>query len=506
MAEPSQMLLYDQYDTALHSNVRPPEWTNPEPVRRYDLVVLGAGAAGLAAAAGAAGVGAKVALVESNVLGGDSLNRGSVPSQSLIRSARAYSDVRTAARYGLRIGELIAEDFPAAMTRLRKVRSHLSVHHSVRRLRGAGVDVFFGHGRFVSPDRVEVAGKVLRFVRALVATGSRPIVPSIEGLGRVGYLTTDTVFALPQLPRRLAVIGAGPAGCELAQAFCRLGSDVTLIERETRILPGEDIDACRVLSNAFRRDDVTVKMGAIVTHVRGGESAKTLHLRTGSQAEQVTVDEILLCTGRAANTDSLDLPAGGVASDALRGVLVDDYLRTSNPRVYAAGDVCTRHRYAHVAEATARIALHNALLAGWRRMSDLVIPWCTHTDPEVARVGLSADEAQRRGVELETFAVPFHAVDRAVIDGDEEGLLKVHVRKGTDRLAGAMVISRQAGDMISEITLAMVHRIGLGGIAEVIHPYATHAEAIRQAADAYRRTRLTPTLRRLLRRWLAWRW
>jgi len=504
MADTPQTLLQDQYDSALTSNVCPPGWVNPEPARRYNLVVLGAGSAGLAAARYAAGLGAKVALVEAFCLGGDRLNTGCVPSKSLIRSARAYSDVYTAGRYGVRIPELIQEDFSVAMTRMRRTRSLLSIHDAARRFRDAGVDVFLGHGRFTGPDTIHVGGKTLRFSRALIATGSRPIVPAIEGLARVGYLTSETLFSLTQQPRRLVVIGAGPTGCEMAQAFCRLGSEVTLIEREGRILPNEDADVARILGNALQRDDVSTKLGAIVTHVRGSESEKTVFLRMGPHGEQVTADEMLVCVGRSPNTDGLDLPAAGIKYDATRGILIDDWLCTSNPRVYAAGDVCTRYRFAHVAEAMARIALENALLRGRKRFSDLMIPRCIYTDPEIAHVGLCADEVQRQDNEIETFSVPFHTVDRAVIDGDEDGLLKIHVRKGKDRIVSATIIGRQAAEMIGEVTMAMVHNIGLGGIAKVMHPYPTHAEAIRKAAQAYQRTRLTPLVKRLLQRWLAW--
>jgi pyruvate/2-oxoglutarate dehydrogenase complex dihydrolipoamide dehydrogenase (E3) component len=329
-------------------------------------------------------------------------------------------------------------------------------------------------------------------------------VPAIEGLARVGCLTNETVFSLTHQPRRLAVIGAGPIGCEMAQAFCRLGSEVTLIERESQILPGEDPDACRILASALQRDDMAVKLGAIVTHVRGGKSLKTVHLRAGPHSEQVTVDEILVCVGRTPSIAELGLPAAGIEQHPEHGIVIDDHLRTTNPRVYAAGDVCTRYRFAHVADAMARIAVRNALFLGRGRFSNLIIPRCIYTDPEIARVGIGCDEARQRGWLLDTFSVPFHTIDRAVIDGDEEGLLKIHVHKGNDKILGATIIGRRAGDMISEITLAMVHHIGLKGIAEVIYPYPTHIEAIRKAADACTRASLRPTTRRLWRRWLAW--
>lgn len=504
MADTPQTLLQDQYDTVLASNAHPPNYVNPAPLPRYNLVILGAGPAGLEAAQRAAQAGAAVALVEEGLLGGEQLGTGCVPSKSFIRSARAHGDVRMAGYYGVRVPEIIEGDFAGAMARLRRTRSVLSSRVSMRRLTGMGIHVFLGRGRFLDKDKVEVAGKILRFSRAMIATGSRPIIPPIDGLTRIGYLTSQTVFSLGRQPERLAVIGAGPVGCEMAQAFGRLGSEVTLIEREMQILPGEDGDACRILAGALQRNEVDVKLGAIVTHVRGTGPEKVVHLRIDGHSQQVAADEILVCMGRTPNIEDLALAAAGIEQDAEHGIIVDDSLCTSNRRIYAAGDVCTRERFAHAAVAMAQIVVRNALFFGRRRFSELTVPRCVYTDPEIARVGLCSDDARRRGCPVETYTVPFHAIDRAVIDGDEEGLLKIHVRKGTDRIIGAAIIGKQAADMISQITMAMVHKIGLRGIGRVIYPYPTHIEAIRTAAEACNRQTLGTAARVLLRRWLAW--
>ncbi len=490
--------LQDQYNTALLSSVCPPDWVNPRPRGRYDLCIVGAGPAGLAAAEEAAGLGARVALIEERLLGGENLNSGGIPARCLTRTARAYHDVYAASRFGIRLCRDIEEDFAAVMTRLRQVRNRLSQHASARRLRSMGVDVYLGRATFSGPRSLAVGGQTLRFAKALIATGSRPVLPPIEGLDRVGCLTNESIFSLTQQPRRLAVIGAGPLGCELGQAFCRLGSEVTLIERENRILPGADGDAARLLAGALQRDDMGLCLGAMVTHVRQVDADKVVHIRRDGASLSIPVDEILVTAGRAANIEGLNLAAAGVRYDALHGVRVDDHLQTSNRHIYAAGDVCTYKRSTHAATAMGRVALHNALFFGRRRFGEQAVPLCAYTDPQVAQVGLNCEQARRRGIDLETWSVALHTVDRAIIDGDEMGLVKIHTYKGTDRIAGATILARQACEMISEISLAMTHGIGLGRLADLVHPYPTHSEAIRKAGELYRRARPAPLVDRLL--------
>ncbi len=498
----------DAYEGERLDNVRPPDWRNPRPADRYRLVIVGAGPAGLIAAHGAAALGAKVALVERELLGGDCLNIGCVPSKAIIRTARLVEEMRTAERYGAQafpdqVAADIRVDFAAVMRRMRAIRARLSRVDSVRRLTAAGVDVFFGDGRFTGADTVAVDGVNLRFNKAMVATGARPDTPSIPGLIEAGFLTNESVFDLTELPRRLLVIGGGPLGCELAQAFCRFGSQVTITQDMPMFLPKEERDAAQILSDAFARDGIEVRLNTKAVSVRVENGVKLINLVSDDYESTVAVDAILTGTGRLPNVEGLGLESAGVHCDATTGVRVNDFLQTSNPRIYAAGDVCLEHKFTHTADASARIVVRNALFPGRQRLSALTIPWCTYTDPEIAHVGLYVRQAREREIPVKTFTIPMHEVDRAITDSEEEGFVKIHVKERTDRILGATIVARHAGEMINEITLAMVAGIGLTTLARVIHAYPTQAEAIRMAADAYSRTRLTPTIRSLLRRWLA---
>jgi pyruvate/2-oxoglutarate dehydrogenase complex dihydrolipoamide dehydrogenase (E3) component len=505
MADPSRLAPPDQHDARLLANVHPPGWINPEPAARYNLVVLGAGTAGLVAAAGAAGLGARVALVERRLMGGDCLNYGCVPSKALIRASCARAAIGRAPDYGIEPKAPAAVEFGAVMERMRRLRAELSANDSAARFRDLGVDVFFGDGRFVGRNAAEVEGRRLNFSRALVATGARPAAPPIPGIAEIGFLTNETVFSLAELPRRLAVIGAGPIGCELAQAFRRFGSEVWLLEALAQILPREDRDAAAVVERAIIGDGVELLTGCKVASVGQGASGRVVRFEHQGAGREIEVDEILLTAGRAPNVEGLGLERAGVEYDRKAGVRVNDYLRTSNPRIFAAGDVCSSLQFTHLSDAHARIVIRNALFFGRERASRLTIPWCIYTDPEIAHVGLTEAEAAARGVAIRTFAQEMSAVDRAVLDGETAGMARVHVREGTDQIVGATIVAAHAGETISELTLAIASGIGLGRIAGVIHPYPTQAEAIKKIADAYNRTRLTPSRKRLLTRLLAWR-
>ncbi len=494
----------DPPNQALLANVHPGDWVNPEPADRYNMVVIGAGTAGLVTAAGVAGLGGKVALVERHLLGGDCLNVGCVPSKTILRSAAAAAACRASGDFGVRCGP-VEVDFPAVMERMRRIRSRISEHDSAQRFAEMGVDVFLGAGRFIGPDAVEVDGKVLRFARACIATGARAYRPPIEGLPEAGFLTNETVFSLTRRPGRLVVFGAGPLGCEMAQAFARLGSRTTIIERSKHLLPREDRDAAEIVADSFRRDGVTVLTSATVQRVQAGPEGKTVHVVADGRETSVVADDILIGAGRAPNVEGLGLEAAGVEYDTRRGVHVDDHLRTTNPNVYAAGDVCLRYKFTHTADAAARIVIQNALFWGRKQVSALTVPWCTYTDPAIAHVGLYEHQGAEAGVEMDTFVRRFADVDRALADGEENGLVKVHVKRGTDKIVGATVVAHRAGDMISEITLAMAAGVGLKTVASVIHPYPTQSEAIKQIADAWNRTRLTPRTRSYSTRLLAWR-
>jgi pyruvate/2-oxoglutarate dehydrogenase complex dihydrolipoamide dehydrogenase (E3) component len=505
MNDPVKILPEDQFNRKLASNVHPPDWVNPEPGPVYNLVVIGAGTAGLITAAGAAGLGAKVALIERHLMGGDCLNVGCVPSKSIIRSSRAAFDVRDAHRFGVKVPGGAEVDFPAVMERMRRVRARISDNDSARRYRDElGVDVFIGNGVFTGPDSVEVDGKALRFKRAAITAGARAFELPIEGLAEAGFLTNETVFSLTERPPRLAVIGAGPLGCELAQTFQRLGSGVSLLEVGPQILSREDRDAARIVEESLVRDGVELVLSCNISRVEGTQEGKVLHLECGGDMKRVVVDEILIGVGRVPNVDGLDLESAGVAYDARKGVEVDDRLRTTNPRIYAAGDICFPYKFTHTADATARIVIQNALFWGRKKASALNIPWCTYTDPEIAHVGLYEKDAVDRGIPVDTYTIAMGDVDRALADGEEEGMVRIHVRKGSDAILGATIVARHAGEMISEISVAMQARLGLGALSSVIHPYPTQAEAIRRAADAYNRTRLTPRVKGIFERILKW--
>ncbi|MDH5756951.1 MAG: mercuric reductase [Nitrospinota bacterium] len=493
----------DDSNRTLLSNVHPDTWKNPKPAPMYNLVVVGAGTAGLVCAIGAAGLGAKVALVERHLMGGDCLNVGCVPSKSLIRPARLAHEMKNAARLGLTGAKTEPEDFPKIMERLRKIRAGISPHDSAQRFTEAGVDVFFGEGRFAGPDRVEVAGQTLRFKKAVIATGARAAHPDIEGLEEAGFLTNETVFNLTSLPASLLVIGGGPIGCELAQAFARLGSKVVIVSRG-RLLPREDPEASELLASVFRREGVQTRINAQPLRVASAHGKKLVTI-TGEQGEEtLECDQLLIGAGRKPNVEGLNLEAAGVAQDARRGVGVDDFLRTANRNIYAAGDVCMASRFTHAADAAARIVLKNALFRGRARLSALNMPWCTYTEPEIAHVGMYEHDAGELGMETAVYKVEMSGNDRAIVDGENEGFVKVVTKKGSDRILGATIVAAHAGEMIGEISVAMAAGMGLGGLANVIHPYPTQAEAIRRVADAYNKTRLTPLVKRIFAGWLSW--
>ena len=497
----------DEHNRLLVSRVHPPDWVNPEPAPRYNMVVIGGGTAGLVTAIAAAGLGAKVALVERNLMGGDCLNVGCVPSKSLIRSSRVAAEIENGVWSGVRAKGGVSVDFGAVMERLRKLRAGISEVDSAQRFQDSGVDVFLGEAKFSGPDTVEVGGKTLRFRKATIATGARALELPIQGLAEAGFLTNETVFSLTELPRRLAVIGAGPIGCELAQAFQRLGSEVTVLEMFPQVLGREDRDAAEIVERRMRADGVKFVLSASIREVRAENGEKAIVVDVEGVEQIVRVDEILVGGGRVPNVEGLNLDAVGVKYDTRTGVKVNDYLETTAKNIYAAGDVCMAWKFTHAADFAARTVIQNALFSigplGRKRLSSLTMPWATYTDPEVAHVGLYESEAKEKGIEIETFVQPMGEVDRAIIDGATEGFVKVHVKKGTDEIVGATIVAPHAGDLISEISVAMVNGVGLKGIANTIHPYPTQADAIRKVADAYNKTRLTPTVARWIKRWMA---
>ena len=484
------------------SNHRPPGWLNPVAREPYHLLVIGAGPAGIAAARAARAAGATVALVERGRLGGDRLNDGCIPSKTIIRSAQLYAEMRNAGNFGVTSPQRMTVDFAAVMARMRRVRDRLSRVDSAARLRADGIDLYFGAARFTGPDAVEVDGARLRFGKALIATGSRPLLADIEGLAEAGYLTNENVFDLEVLPASLLVIGGGPLGCELAQAFARFGTRTLISHSEPLFLPKEERDAAQMVSDALARDGVEIHLNCTVVEVQLEDGRKRVSMVTAGNVSTTVVDEILTGIGRMPAVQGLDLERAGVAYDADSGIQVDDFLRTSNPRVYAAGDVCLEHQFTNTARASAEIAVGNALFLGRRRMSALTVPWCTYTDPQVAHVGMYVRQARERNIPVKTFTVPMHDVDRATADSEEDGFVKIHVREGTDHILGATIVARDAAELINNISMAMSAGIGLRRLAGVIHAYPTQGDAIRQAAQSCAHAHPSPLLAWLKRQWL----
>ncbi len=502
----------DEHNRTLVSNVHPSNWVNPEPASRYNIVVIGAGTAGLVTAVIAAGMGAKVALIEKHLMGGDCLTVGCVPSKGIIRAARAWADLRNADEFGLHISPGVKYDFGAAMARMRKLRARISHVDSVHRYTTLGVDVYIGSGRFTSGNTIQVEGlagnRTLHFAKAAICSGSRASTPPIPGLQEAGYLTNETVFSLTELPQRIGVIGAGPIGCELAQSFARFGSQVYLIEVLHGIMPNEDRDAAEIVEKQMLRDGVTLLCCGKDVKVSTTDYGKQLTVDSHGQQYEVTVDEILVGVGRTTTVDGLGLDVVGVEHDKT-GVKVNERLPTTNPKIFAAGDICSRYKFTHVADAMAQIVIQNALFPhpfglAYASVDSLIMPWCTFTEPEVAHVGMYQKDAKGKGLEIETYTYKLDEVDRAILDGEDEGFARIHVQKGTDKIVGATIVSAHAGDMISEFSVLMKSGAGAKTIAGTIHPYPTQAEVSKKVVNLWRKAHFSDGQKNILKKWFAW--
>ncbi|WFB34732.1 mercuric reductase [Kiritimatiellota bacterium B12222] len=490
----------DEHNQRLQQNVHPETWQNPTPCGRYNLVVIGAGTAGLVTASAAAGLGAKVALIERSLMGGDCLNVGCVPSKGLLSASKRAAALQGMNEFGIEVPEGVHVDFSKIMTRMRKLRADISPVDSAQRYKELGVDVYFGNARFIDASHIDVNGVTLEFSKASICTGARAAAPDIPGLEQVSYLTNETIFSLTERPKRLGIVGAGPIGCEMAQAFARLGTEVTLLASSKGILPREDPDAVAVLESSLKKDGVSISTEGKELRIEKTEQAIKLRLPSGD----LEVDQLLIAVGRKANVEGLDLEKAGVIySD--KGVQVNEYLQTTHKNIYAAGDVCTDKQFTHAADFMARNVIQNALFFGRSKMSSLLIPWSTYCEPELAQVGITSQQAHIQNIEIDTFIQEFEHVDRALLEGEGEGFVKVHVKKGSDRILGVTIVGKDAGDLISFYTLAMNNKIGLKKLAGSIYPYPSRAEIVRKTGDAYNRTRLTPKVKAMMEKFLAWR-
>ncbi len=461
----------------------------------YNVVVIGAGTAGLVTAAGTASLGGRVALVERNKMGGDCLNFGCVPSKALISSARLAQHMREAEKWGLRNQEPQFE-FRDVMERMRARRAKIAPNDSQERFESLGVDVFRGEAKFVSPHEVEVNARRLQARNFVIATGSRAAIPEIAGLDSVPFFTNETIFdALHGKPASMIVLGGGPIGCELGQAFRRLGVKITIVHNGDQLLPPEDRDVADFIQKRFAMEGMDVRLNTTTNRVRFENGSVIL----GTNGGEVVAETLLIATGRTPNIEQLNLAAAGVKHSP-HGITVNDYMQTSQPHIYAAGDVANRLKFTHTADFTARAVVRNILMPLQilrQKIDCAVVPWCTFTEPEVAHVGLGEKEARSRGTDYDLFVVRLEELDRAVVESEEAGFAKFLTRKGSDKILGATIIAPHAGDLLHEFVLAMNAGIGLGKIASMIHAYPTFAELARKAGDNYNKTRLTPFAKKL---------
>ncbi len=470
-----------EFQKELLKVIFPSEWKNPKPASLYDLVVIGAGPGGMTAAVLAAAYHKKIALIEKEHMGGECLSYGCIPSKAMLRSSRAAHEISKAKEFGIEIQGKWSVDFPAVMERMRRLRNAVSTHDSPSIFQKMGIDLFFGAGQFTASDQLEVGGHHLHFKNAVIASGTLPLVLDIPGLEEAGYTTNQTVFNLNQLPKRFAVIGAGAMGCELAQAFARFGSQATIITHGSRILSHEDPTASDLLAKVFEKEGIRILYNSKILRVEKRGHEKIIYLE--GRPEGIHADEILVALGRLPYIHGLGLEKAHVAADGKSGIAVNDFLQTSQPHIYSISDM--NYRFTHISMENAQIAIQNIFGSGNARKSALAVPWCTFTDPEIAHVGMDEKTAASKGIPVQTFQFEMADVPRAILDGETAGFLKLFIREGTDQILGGTLMARHAGEMISELAVAISNQIGLSGLTKAIHCFPTQAEVFRMAAAAF---------------------
>lgn len=476
----------DDPNELLKQLVWPPSYQNPIPKKKYHLVVVGAGPAGLIASISAAGLGADVALVEKAHMGGDCLNNGCVPSKALLAYTQRNKDA----------------SFEDAFSWMRQIRASIAHHDSVQRYVEAGVDVFLGEGSFKSSGELVVGGATLASRRFVIATGARSKLPRIPGLQEANPLTPESFFELTDFPESLAILGGGAVGCELAQVMAKLGTKVHLFEAQNSLLPAEENFVSGPLQSSLERDGVLVHTGDRVERIEGGGTVV-------SQSGSYKCQKILVALGRQPNTEELCLSALGVKCDGFGHPLIDSKLRTTNKKIYAIGDCTGHYQFTHFADAQARALVQNALFANTAKVSPEKTPRSTYTQPEVASVGANTRMLDDQGEEYDTYECFFDELDRIKVgklsEGahrEEHGFVRVLAKRGGDQILGATIIGPNAGDDIAPLVVMMTNNLGLGSISSTIFSYPTRSEYLKKLSDAFRKTRLTPFVAGLFRRWL----
>ena len=479
-----------------------------EKPKKFDanIVVIGAGSAGLVASLITAAAKAKVILIEKHKMGGDCLNTGCVPSKSIIRSGRIMSYIRRAKEFGID-GAMGKVNFPEVMARVHGVIKTIEPHDSVERFTSLGVEVELGDAVIESPYSVKVNGRIITTRSIILATGARPFVPSIPGLNEIDYLTSDSVWSLDELPKRLLVVGGGPIGCELAQAFSNLGAEVTQVDMADRIMPREDKEVSEIVSMAFREQGIQLLTGHKLLKFGVDDNGDYMEADNNGVTVRVEFDKVLLAIGRKANVEGFGIESLGLELTKQGTLETNEYLQTSLPNIFACGDVAGPYQFTHMASFQAWFASLNAMLGGlWRsKMNYNVVPWATFTDPEVARVGLSEAEAKERNIAYELTRYEMEHHDRSLADGEAHGFIKILTAPGKDKILGVTIVGHHAGEVIGEFVFAMTHRMGLKKISAVTHIYPTLLEANKFAANAWRNERLPVKYFPYLEKFFTWR-